>query len=423
MSSSEFDRPNRVAIPSEFAGPRGLDADLDTGTVVAPPSGRNPSVSIATLLTLFITALLAVRFLVPSLIEEYQFRLVRGQQRGLHDAAKRNLTRGPIDQLSDTSRLVTQRISPSVVHIDTQRNFLQQQVRKAKLPLNQLEPRETSAQGAGVIVHERGHILTNFHVVAGADSINVTTSDDRRLPATVVGVDTHMDLALLQVEAHDLIAADWGDSDTLAEGSLVWAIGSPFGLSRSVTFGVLSAKGRGGLSGQDFQHFLQSDAAVSPGNSGGPLVDEWGRVVGINTAIVGPTYQGVSFAIPSREAREVYEKLAVEEALPQGWLGVQLAVVESGQPRIKAVSPAPLAGGAKVKAIVDTESCPARVAGLTPGDIITRWNEHEVDSPSTLSQLIAQSSVGTTVDVTVCRGETITRLRVTVGERPLQFTN
>ena len=126
----------------------------------------------------------------------------------------------------------------------------------------------------------------------------------------------------MKVQADNLIAADWGDSDALETGALVWAVGSPFGLRHSITFGIVSAKNRGDSAGSAYQDFLQTDAAVNPGNSGGPLVDSRGRVVGINTAIVGDTYQGISFAVPSLIAKQVYQRLKSDGHIARGWLGV-----------------------------------------------------------------------------------------------------
>jgi S1-C subfamily serine protease len=154
-------------------------------------------------------------------------------------------------------------------------------------------------------------------------------------------------------------------------------------------------------------HFLQSDAAVSPGNSGGPLVDIKGQVVGINTAIIGPTYQGVSFSIPSSVARSVCGKLRAEGNPPQGWLGVALQDLNTS-------------GGALVKSVFAADS-PARRAGVQAGDIVVSWNGSQVDSLSSLQRLVAKTDIGTSVEIVVIRGGEEQRLRVQVGERPLHF--
>jgi serine protease Do len=184
--------------------------------------------------------------------------------------------------------------------------------------------RESSGQGSGVIVDAAGYIVTNYHVIRDATEIEVGLSDGRRLGAQLVGTDSATDLALLRIDADRLTSAEWGDSERLEVGSLVWAAGSPFGLQRTITFGIISAKNRAGVAGNAYQDFLQTDAAVNPGNSGGPLVDEQGRIVGINTAIVGEVYQGISFAVPSNVVREVYERLRLEGKFARGWLGVEM---------------------------------------------------------------------------------------------------
>ena len=182
---------------------------------------------------------------------------------------------------------------------------------------------ETGGQGSGVIIDPAGYILTNYHVVRGANEIRISLSDGRKVDANLVGRDAATDLAVLKVAADGLLAAEWGDSNDLEVGALVWAVGSPFGLQRSITFGILSAKNRAGVAGTVYQDFLQTDAAVNPGNSGGPLVDARGRVVGINTAIVGEAYQGISFAIPSSVARGVYERLKTTGRVERaGWVSV-----------------------------------------------------------------------------------------------------
>src|SRR5262249_43832764 len=157
-----------------------------------------------------------------------------------------------------------------------------------------------------------------------AREIQVSLADGRRVVGTLVGVDRETDLALLKIKAEGLTATRWGDSDEMQTGALVWAVGSPFGLERSITSGILSAKNRRGATGTAYQDFLQTDAAVNPGNSGGPLVNSEGRVVGINTAIVGDSFQGISFAVPSNVARDVFERLKGDGLVRRGWLGVQL---------------------------------------------------------------------------------------------------
>jgi S1-C subfamily serine protease len=271
-----------------------------------------------------------------------------------------------------------------------------------------------------VIVDTGGDILTNNHVVRNATTIQVALSDGRKLPAKIVGRDPATDLALLRIQADKLIAADWGDSDQLDVGALVWAVGSPFGLQRSVTFGILSAKNRGSVAGTVYQDFLQTDAAVNQGSSGGPLVDARGRVVGINTAIYGEAYQGISFAIPSSVARRVYERLKVEGRVDRGWLGVSL---RNATPE-NADSPTDEATqGAVVVGLIPSAGgpSPAMRAGIQVDDIILSWDHVSIRDSASLTRAVARSAVGSTAQVTILRqGRTLT-LEVDVERRPREI--
>jgi len=211
-----------------------------------------------------------------------------------------------------------------------------------------------------VIVDTEGFILTNYHVVAAASEMRVTLSDGRQFSAVVVGWDVPTDLAVLRIRADGLVAAEWGNSDELEVGALVWAVGNPFGLRRTITCGILSAKNRAGLAGNEQHDLLQTDAAVNPGNSGGPLVDARGRVVGINWAIVGkPTRGSVSpYPAPSPPGLSAAQGLGVAE---KGWLGVGLADVdEETSRRLKLKEPA----GARIDRVAPIH--PHRRRGSSP---------------------------------------------------------
>ncbi|MBI2477577.1 MAG: trypsin-like peptidase domain-containing protein [Planctomycetia bacterium] len=271
-----------------------------------------------------VVALLLLRFVVPYFAEHLQYSITKGRQRAELEAAKVGLEQLPLGELSTAYQLVSKRVAPSVVHINVASSMLRGQGAELDPRLQRLYP-EALGQGSGVIVDAAGYIVTNNHVVSEATKIQVTLNDGRVIDGTVVGIDSLTDLAVLKIDATDLEAVEWGDSDQLDVGALVWAVGSPFGLQHSITFGILSAKNR--TTGTAWQDFLQTDAAVNPGNSGGPLVDASGRIVGINTAIVGDSYQGISFAIPSNVARQVYEKLRSNGHVERGWLGAQLGDV------------------------------------------------------------------------------------------------
>ena len=361
---------------------------------------------------------LVLRFLVPGLVQEMRFAWLRGQQRAEFEQAGDTLAQDPLKQLSGASQLVSKRVGPSVVNIDTER------VERSGTPIDESAhlfgfavPRRSQGQGSGVIIDAEGFILTNNHVIDGATRIQIALSDGRTVPATVIGVDALTDLAVLKIEAPELIAAEWGDSDALEEGALVWALGSPFGLEHSVTFGILSAKNRAGMAGNPHQDFLQTDAAVNPGNSGGPLVDARGRVIGINSAIVGQTYRGISFAIPSSVARQVYQQLVTQRRVPRGWLGVALAEVT---PELAQGLGLSSTEGAVISAVVTDPNgpSPAQAAGLRPKDVVVRWDGHDVESPSSLSRLVARTEIGRTVEVIVIRDGERLELDVTVGDRP-----
>jgi serine protease Do len=275
----------------------------------------------------------------------------------------------------------------------------------------------TDGQGSGCIVDASGYILTNYHVIRDARDISVSLADGRRVPGQVVGFDPLTDVAVLKIDADKLIAAEWGDSDTAEVGALVWAVGSPFGLERTITSGILSAKHRAGLAGTPYQDFLQSDAAVNPGNSGGPLVNSEGEVIGINTAIVGDAYQGVSFAIPSSVAREVFDRIRDEGEVRRGWLGVALDLVDDQRASELGL---PGTTGVYILTVVDQAQggSPAAKAGIQPGDVILRFNDVEVANPATLSTLVAKTAIGSKARVVVFRDGQEVTLEATIGLRP-----
>ena len=255
-------------------------------------------------------------------------------------------------------------------------------------------------------------------MVFEATRIEVRLADGRRLPAKVVGQDRQTDLAVLKVGAKDLIAAEWGDSDNVDVGAPVWAVGSPFGLESSITFGIISAKHRAGKAGNHYQDFLQTDAAVNPGNSGGPLVDADGKIIGINTAILGEAYQGVSFAVPSSVARRVYERILRDGYVRRGWLGAKPTDMTdelAKELQLEATN------GALVMEVVrgqEDNVSPARRAGIEVRDIIVLWGEQPIESAADLFSAVGATDVGTVIDVTVVRKGQRLVLPVRVGERP-----
>ncbi|NUQ64542.1 MAG: trypsin-like peptidase domain-containing protein, partial [Pirellulales bacterium] len=261
----------------------------------------------------------------PYLAEQIQYGLTRGRERARAEVARGELADSP--DVASRYTLVAQAIAPSVVGIDTVRVV---ESRDEMAYLFHQPQLRAEGEGSGVIVDKAGYIITNYHVVDGATEASVKLSDGRVIrDVELVGTDPQTDIAVLRINASGLTAAPWGDSDELQVGAPVLAVGNPFGLERTVTAGIISAKERRGVVGNiGYQDFIQTDAAVNPGNSGGPLVNMKAEVVGINTAIYGRAYQGISFAIPSRLAHEVYDQLkATGKITERGWLGIQMAPI------------------------------------------------------------------------------------------------
>ncbi|HWB13542.1 MAG TPA: trypsin-like peptidase domain-containing protein [Pirellulales bacterium] len=377
---------------------------------------------------LWILAVLCVMLVLPQLVEKLQYGWTRGQLRAKADQATEELARlgkdAELATLSDTSkafRLVARRIEPSVVHIDTVQEV--QFGRNAssdewgfQLPPNRRRF-EAQGQGSGVVVDaENGYVLTNNHVVQSAVRVQVNLSDGRTIKSDeidIVGVDVLTDLAVLRLHTNNLIAATWGNSQELEVGDWVLAVGNPYGLDRTVTCGIVSATQRRGLGHGVYQSFLQTDAAVNPGNSGGPLLNIRGELIGITTAIVGEAYQGISFAIPSEVARDVYNKLKEHGHVARGWLGVQMAEMDEEVAR-----QLNLGGqkGAFVGGVLP--GSPAEAAGVQPGDLVIEWNGQKVSTNTELPLMVASTQVGSTAKVKVLREGKPLELSVKITERP-----
>jgi serine protease Do len=268
--------------------------------------------------------------------------------------------------------------------------------------------------GSGVIVDPSGYIITNAHVVRDAVDVTVKLSDGRSLDdVQVVGADPATDIAVLKVNAGDLVAAPWGNSDKLEVGDPVLAIGNPYGLTRTVTAGIVSAKGRRGITDAAYQNFLQTDAAVNPGNSGGPLVNLKGQVVGINTAILGESFRGISFAIPSNVTKDVYEQLKSSGNVARGWLGVRLQPLTADLARQLGVK-----GRTGVVVVRVVAGSPASRAGIEDGDVIVKWNGQPIETQGDLTFAVAMAPIGSKVPLVVLRGGQPIELTVTVEQRP-----
>lgn len=258
--------------------------------------------------------------------------------------------------------------------------------------------RKQRALGSGFIVDAQGHVVTNAHVVEGADTVRIKLADEREFKAKVKGRDTRLDLAVLEIEgAKDLPAVTLGPSDPLQVGEYVVAIGNPFGLGHTVTMGIVSAKGRA-LGAGPYDDFIQTDASINPGNSGGPLFDARGQVVGINTAI-NPAGQGIGFAIPSDALRDVLPQLIADGHVKRGRLGVHIQPLD--EPLAKAMG----LGSPRGALAADVEKGgPAEAAGVKSGDVILAVDSTEVHRAQDLPRIVASHAPGSKVKLKLVRG-------------------
>jgi serine protease Do len=281
------------------------------------------------------------------------------------------------------------------------------------------EPRDfedfdSKSLGSGFIISGDGYVLTNYHVIKGANEIIVRLNDRRELEAELIGYDARSDLALLRIDASGLPTVQIGDSNVLKVGEWVLAIGSPFGFDHSVTAGIVSAKGRS-LPRENYVPFIQTDVAINPGNSGGPLFNLDGKVIGINSQIYSRTggFMGLSFAIPINMAMNIVDQLKQSGHVSRGWLGVLIQDVtrelaESfgmDKPR-----------GALIAKVLPNS--PAEKHGFEVGDIVTKFNGHEIIRSSNLPPVVGLTPVGKNVDVEILRNGKVKTLEIRIGELP-----
>ncbi len=286
---------------------------------------------------------------------------------------------------------------------------------KKKSP--QYEEFHEKGMGSGVIVSSDGYIITNNHVVSGADDIQVKTTDGVTHKAKVIGTDAKTDIALIKIKAKNLPVAKLGDSNKLKVGEWVLAIGNPFSqqLYQTVTKGIVSALGRSDLNLSYYENYIQTDAPINPGNSGGALINLNGEVVGINTAIVAPSgaFAGIGFAIPINMVRKVTNDLKTKGHVIRGWLGVQIQAVD--EDLAKAL------GLKKNQGVVVSEvtpDSPAEKAGIKVSDVILKFNGENVTGPSNLAFMVAQSVPGTKVNLLIMRNGKEKTITVKLGELP-----
>ncbi len=280
---------------------------------------------------------------------------------------------------------------------------------------SQKKQRLLSSLGSGVIVSKEGYVITNNHVIAGADEVLVALKDKREVKATLIGTDPETDVAVLKINLPDLPIITLSENPNLRVGDVVLAIGNPFGVGQTVTLGIISATGRNQLGLNTFEDFIQTDAAINPGNSGGALVNAHGELVGINTAIFSKTggSQGIGFAIPTSLAKQVLLEIIKNGQVIRGWLGIE---IQSMTPQL-----------AKSFDLKDTKSViiagiyrnsPAFNAGLQPGDIITELNSKPIQDATDAIHQIAKTKPGTQVNLSLIRNGEALNIQVEVATRP-----
>ena len=310
----------------------------------------------------------------------------------------------PVDDATALSGIAERGIE-SVVHITTMGRARRR------------GPSGPQGLGSGVIVDKKGLVLTNNHVIENASEVIVSLSDGRKFDAEIVGTDPKSDLAVLRLEGNvkKLKPMKFGDSGRLRLGEFVLAIGNPFGLSGSVTLGIVSATGRANVGIVDYEDFIQTDAAINPGNSGGALVNMRGELVGINTAILSRSggYQGIGFSIPSNMVRTIMDELVKNGRVRRGWLGIR---IEDVTPAIAREQGMKDARGVLVRSVMDNS--PAAAAGIKEGDVVLKINGKKVDSSSRLRNIVALEGVGVKTTFTIFRDGKSKDIEVKLGELP-----
>jgi serine protease DegQ len=281
--------------------------------------------------------------------------------------------------------------------------------------LDDEEDQPENSLGSGVIVSEQGLILTNHHVVASADEIEVALADGRKLSAKVVGTDPDTDLAVLKVDADNLPAVTFSATENLNVGDVVLAIGNPFGVGQTVTQGIISALGRNHLGINTYENFIQTDASINPGNSGGALIDAEGNLIGINSAIYSRSggSMGIGFAIPANVAKQVMEQIAVNGSVTRGWIGIEAQDIT---PELAESFKLDRVRGSLIAGVL--RNSPADLAGLKAGDVLLAINDKEVSDSSSMLNLIAVLKPNEKAVLKIARAEKEIKVIVVAGKRP-----
>ncbi len=373
-----------------------------------------------------VTLSVAVLFVLQTLKPEWLWR--RGEMAGgqapvgivaVKEAAPATDIGRRVASYADAAK----RAVPAVVHV-----FTSQEIRASRHPLANdpfwshffgdrgTQTQRRSGLGSGVVVSEEGYILTNYHVVEAADEIEVASNDGRKFKAKVVGTDPESDLAVLRVPADARLSAiTFATADSLRVGDVVLAIGNPFGVGQTVTSGIVSALGRSHLGINTFENFIQTDAAVNPGNSGGALVDSNGDLIGINTAIYSQNggSMGIGFAIPVSLARNVMEQIIKNGSVTRGWIGVEVQEITA---ELAESFKLPGTEGALIAGVV--RGSPAEKAGIKPGDVLLSIDGQKVKDAENMLELIAGLAPGQSSRIALRRDSRDVEVQAAIGKRP-----
>jgi serine protease Do len=389
---------------------------FDHDPMVPPPRPTTPPVRRGFLILLAVLSVLTgLVYGVPALAERTGYAWESGRSRAAADTIRKLDAEGVINRASVLFRLASVKVGPAVVNI--------QNLKPAR-PGPGGEIGFAQETGSGFVINaERGYIVTNNHVIQDANEIVVRLSTGQQKAGRIVGADPKTDLAVVQVEGPLRVAAEWGDSDKVEVGDWALAIGSPLNLEQTVTAGIVSAIGRQrlGIVGEgSYEDFIQTDAALNPGNSGGPLIDLNGRIIGVNTAIISQSGgdQGLGLAISSKLARRVVGDLIASGSVQRGYLGVALQDID---PRVRKRLSLP--DGVRGVMIAEVEpGSPAEKAGLKPDDVLTQLGPHPITDVRALRLAIAETPTGTKLPVALVRDGQPQSIEVQVQSMPSLVT-
>jgi serine protease DegQ len=361
--------------------------------------------------------LFALRFFYPNLLEPARETVVLKQVEQTPIASKAEFNNG--------YSIAAKKAMPAVVNIfttskvattDPHKQFRDDPLFKHFFgePDNEDSQPENSL-GSGVIVSEQGFILTNDHVVASADEIEVALADGRKLAAKVVGTDPDTDLAILKVDSDNLPAITFAASEKLDVGDVVLAIGNPFGVGQTVTQGIISALGRNHLGINTYENFIQTDASINPGNSGGALINTEGNLIGINSAIYSRNggSMGIGFAIPANIAKQVMEQIVATGTVTRGWVGIEAQDIT---PELAESFKLPQARGSLIAGVL--KNSPADIAGIKAGDVLLAINDNQIADSSSMLNIIAALKPNEEAVLQIARAEKEIKINVIIGTRP-----